>query len=97
MAITLGAEIALPLQFDRAITYTDVEKALTDAGLTEFTIHRNRRDHDSYDVHLSIRGTVNEYGQPGDMDAADTITKLGEALTALETAPAPEPEEEPQG
>ncbi len=93
MALTLGTDFVLYLRSDRKLTYTQIETALTDAGLDDVTINRNPSG-DGYDLHLQIRSTP-----PGDpLDAVETYRALAEVIEALDAEPAPNeepPAEEP--
>jgi hypothetical protein len=83
MAITLGTEVALPLHLDTAATYTDLEDAVTGAGFTNYTIMRQVNSDGSGDAQLFVRGEISEEGIPDDLVAADTLTQLAAAITAL--------------
>jgi hypothetical protein len=85
MAITLGEEVALAIHSDQTMTYGDIETALVTAGFSSYTIVRNNNFDDSSDVQLFVRSPRNIDGGYDSLEATDTLTKLGEALTALES------------
>lgn len=87
MAITLGAEVALPLHLDDAPTYTELETALEEAGFTNYTIMRQVNGDGSGDAQLFVRGAADQNGTPSDLDAADTLTKLSGAIASLVDSP----------
>lgn len=80
MAITMGSEVALPLHLDHTVSYTDVERALTDAGFTEYIIMRTNNSDGSCDVQLFLRPG----GGADTLQAGDTISALSDAISALD-------------
>jgi hypothetical protein len=96
MAITLGAEIALAIHLDNALTYGEIEDAVVGAGFTSYTIMRNLNYDSSSDVQLFVRSVTASDGSTEPLPAADTLTKLSTALATLESTqdggdtPAPE-------
>lgn len=90
MAINLGAEIALAIHLDQALTYGDIESALVDAGFNNYTIMRTLNFGGSADVQLFIRAPQNEDGSMQTLPSAETLTQLADAMTSMESAePAP--------
>lgn len=79
----MSGELGLYLKFDHPVTYGDVEKALTDAGIINYGIVRNAYGADNYDVQLFIRpddGSQN-------LDAVITLQAVSEAVAAMEPEP----------
>ncbi len=94
MALTLGTEFALFMRSDTRLTYTEIETALDEAGLDNFTINRNFNG-EGYDIHLIVRSDdPSQY-----LEAADTVRALAEAVEGLsdedEVPAPPPPSEEP--
>jgi hypothetical protein len=84
MHITLGSEVSISLHTDEAVSYTELEKALVDAGFENYTIMRNANPDGSADAQLYVRGNYDGQGQPDELTAGETMTKLSEAVNALE-------------
>lgn len=93
MAINLGAEVALAIHLDSALSYSDIESALVDAGFDNYTIMRSINYYDlSSDVQLFVRNAPDSEGEVDPLLASDTMTKLAAAMTSLEALnPAPAP------
>lgn len=90
MAINLGAEVALAIHLDQALTYGDIESALVDAGFTNYTIMRNLNYDGSSDAQLFVRAEQTQDGSMHSLPAAETLTMLSQALGAMEgSQPAP--------
>lgn len=88
MALTLGPELYLAMHSTSPLSYTQIEKAATDAGLTEIGINRNPSGNGEYDLQLVVRG------DGGQLPAAETINALAGALEALEALDEPPAEPE---
>jgi hypothetical protein len=84
MAINFGTELALAIHTDSALTYGNVESALVDAEFTNYTIIRNVNSDGSADFQLYVRAEQTG-GTEQFLDAADTLTNLGEAIAAMES------------
>ncbi len=83
MALTAGSEIALFMQADRELSYSDIESALVDAGFTNYSIARNFNG-GMTDIQLNIRSNDrDENGNPQPLDAAASLSALTEAVTEL--------------
>lgn len=83
MAISLGAELALALHLDQALTYAELETALTEAGFTNYTIMRQVNPDHSGDAQLFVRSEFDENGSMGQLPAVDTLQALATALGTL--------------
>jgi hypothetical protein len=83
MAITLGAEVALAIHLDTALTYGDIETALINAGFDNYTIMRNVNYDGSSDVQLFVRTTPVDDELP-DLPAAETLSELSDAISSLQ-------------
>lgn len=79
MALTLGSEFSLFMHTEDRLTYTQIETALTDAGLDEAMINRNRSG-EGYDIQLIVRNAVPEVP----LNAAETVRAFADAIEALE-------------
>lgn len=84
MLITLGAEVGLALHTEESVSYTDLEKILVDAGFDNYTIMRSTNPDGSGDAQLYVRGGYDENSQQIQLPAGETMTKLSEAINALE-------------
>lgn len=82
MAITMGAEVSLFLQFDSNVSYADVEEALTAEGFTNYTVSRNNVG-SATDVQLTVRAAPDQNGQTQPLDAVATIGSLADVVEAL--------------
>lgn len=83
MAITMLGEVSLSIEIDRVVTYGDVEAALLDAGITDYTIVRNGASQLTA-IQIAVRSTPDSNGIYPTMDALQTMTKLRDVIEDLD-------------